>query len=320
MDSHALQPHGPSLAPVHAAPHGRRRRLGLALVLALAAALGAAIAALRQATPGSTSPAAVIVSIPPLLGIIQPLLDDPAAARSIMRAGQSEHGYEPSTGDARTIASARVLITVSDSIDGQIARMLRPPTRLVQMNRLVGPAGATGDQHLWLDPTLVRTFAEAAYDELEAAGVAVVDRASLEAHLARIDAVDRDWRTVLAARAPAGLITHHGAWSRPITRYGLEVAGVIHEHAELEAGSGDVARAFELVESGLAVAVFTEPQLRAELPRRIAAGRVPMGVLDPLGDGDWFGLMRDNLAELARVLPERSAPDPAVTGPTNAGE
>jgi hypothetical protein len=60
--------------------------------------------------------------------------------------------------------------------------------------------------------------------------------------------------------------------------------------------------------------VFVEPQRNQAAPRRIAAAaKVRLGVLDPLGNGDWIGMMEANLAALVEGLgDEKAAPTPAL--------
>ena len=51
--------------------------------------------------------------------------------------------------------------------------------------------------------------------------------------------------------------------------------------------------------------VFVEPQYDRTAAQRIAeAAGVRVAVLDPLGDGDWFKMMRGNLEALVKALGE----------------
>ncbi len=168
------------------------------------------------------------------------------------------------------------------------------------------------DPHLWLDPVLVRELASAVAEEVigkldrrgEATPMAregVAQR--LTGLLGRIDAVDAEYRAGLAPFAGRAIVTHHAAFGRLAERYGLRVAEVIRP---VEGGEPTPQRLAGVVEAirreGVGV-IFVEPQFDATVAERIAqAAGVKVGRLDPLGDGDWFALMRANLGELVRRL------------------
>ncbi|MCC6678365.1 MAG: zinc ABC transporter substrate-binding protein [Phycisphaerales bacterium] len=178
------------------------------------------------------------------------------------------------------------------------------------------------DPHLWLDPVLVEAFLPALRDQI---GAALQARGRLDLGAkARLDEaagsvqavvaeVDREYRERLAPFAGRALVTHHAAFGRLAARYGLEIAEVLRPMESAEPTPGQIAQVVEAVKSRGVHAIFIEPQFDASAARRVAeAAGVRVGTLDPLGSGDWAGLMRANLDSLVSNL------TPSTTGPADA--
>jgi zinc transport system substrate-binding protein len=168
------------------------------------------------------------------------------------------------------------------------------------------------DPHLWLDPALVKrlvpVLSGAIGASMKSAGTdapeAVAALIKAEEELIRdIDRLDAEFRAALEAVKGATIVTHHNAWPRLAERYGLSVAAVIRPVESAEPTPGQLAAAVEAIRERKARAIFVEPQFNADAARRLAqAAGVRVGMLDPLGTGEWFGLMRYNLDELVRGL------------------
>lgn len=167
------------------------------------------------------------------------------------------------------------------------------------------------DPHLWLDPSLVEAFlpelAERVVGALERAGAdgATTDAVAgrLAGLLADVREVDTVYRERLAAFEGAVIITQHAAWSRLTDRYGLVVASEIQVAEETGPSAGRMAEIVRTAEALGVRAVMTEPQLNRAVAERLSERLgVPLGTLDPLGTGDWTGMMHDNLEALVSVL------------------
>ncbi len=283
-------------------------------------------------TPGSVR---VVVSIPPLVGLVEALLPPEAEVRVLVAPGQSPHAYEPTPSDIAAVGRADLVVLVGMGIESGLPASVREGPRVVSMGGVLGleTAAAPGhdhghqhsddgghnhagpDPHLWLDPALVESFvpelATAVRAAMERTGAeaaaleAVSDRA--EVLLADVRAVDAAYRERLAAHRGAVVITQHAAWSRLFDRYGIAVASEI-QLAETGPSAGHLAGLVQTA-SGLGVrAVLTEPQLNRAVAERLAEQLgVPIGTLDPLGSGDWTAMMLGNLDMLAVVLdPDRT--------------
>ncbi|HLO40439.1 MAG TPA: metal ABC transporter substrate-binding protein [Phycisphaerales bacterium] len=283
----------------------------------------------------------VVVTIAPLSEIAGRLAPAGSDVKILMPPGRSEHGYEFTPADLANLASADVVVYVGLGLEPQVEKFLADnPSRArqtVSFARAVGLATPADDghghehahehvhdhggddhdhggvdPHLWLDPIMVRQLVPVVSGAMNAA-LTVSGRESPEAArtlveseeklLADVDAIDRAYREQLAAFAGRSIVTHHSAWGRLAERYGLKVASVLRPVESAEPTPGQVTAAVGAIKSSGAKAIFVEPQFDAAIAKRIAdeAG-IPLRTLDPLGSGDWCGMMRANLKELAKGL------------------
>lgn len=275
-------------------------------------------------------PARVIVSIPPLKGLLQPMFPEGTEFTVLVESGRSVHGYEPTPAHMAALARADVVVVIGLGLEGRLVDAVRhggARATLIEMSGVLGieghghvhheghnhgPDEACGlvDAHLWLDPVLVREFIEALPARLpekfrasageEAPGLA-----------ARIDGVDLAYREALAPFEGRAIITHHASMSRPAERYGLRIAGVLRPIETIESSAADIAAARRAIDEEGIGAIFVEPQFSKSSAERLAeSAGVRTLVLDPLGDGDWFAMMRTNLERLVEGLgtPRNPAP------------
>ncbi|MEL7474184.1 MAG: metal ABC transporter substrate-binding protein, partial [Planctomycetota bacterium] len=126
------------------------------------------------------------------------------------------------------------------------------------------------------------------------------DRDRLLTALAEIDAL---YESGLEPHRGVGFVTHHDAWRRLTGRFGVRVVGVIRPIETSEPTPGAIAAAVDAVRSAEASLIIVEPQFDPGAARRVAElTGAPVATLDPLGDGDWFAMMRANLEALTDAL------------------
>ncbi|MFT5422553.1 MAG: zinc transport system substrate-binding protein [Phycisphaerales bacterium] len=314
---------------------GSGERMGVWLWRAAAAAVVAVAGCSRQPeapsdaeAPGAVDPVRVVVSIPPLAGLVGGLLGEGASVTVLVPPGRSAHGIELTPSDVNAIGRADLVVLVGAGLDASIERVARrsPNATIVEFAQVVGletdeghdHAHAEGDghdhagsdPHLWLDPVLcVELVAQIG----RALGTPT---AVIEARQAELRALDEELRATLAPVAGRSIVTHHDSFSRFAARYGFTVAAVVRPLDSVEPTPGELARAAAVVRSSGAVAILIEPQMPAGSAQRLAeltGARV--GTLDPLGSGDYFAMMRANAAELVRVLTEADADVTDPVGP-----
>lgn len=309
-----------------------------ALVSLLAASLVArAEQPLTPAPPGIRVKA--VVSIPPLKGLVAPLLPEGSEVIVLCPPGRSEHGFELTPGMVAALGEADLVVLVGMGLEPQVERAVgagapsapgasgagRRVVRFadavgIQSESHEGHAHAPGevddhggsDPHLWLDPVLAGKLAAALSDELldmfrERGGLSAQQTAEFKMRRStlfkKVQAVEAEYAVALEPYKGASIVTHHGAFGRLASRFGLEVAATIRATEAGEPTPGSIAEVMRLVKERKIGAIFDEPQSDPAIVRRIAqTAGVRVLTLDPLGDGDWAGLMRTNLRALVDGL------------------
>lgn len=270
-------------------------------------------------------PLRVVVSIPPLKGLVEDVLPEGAEVDVLVPAGQTVHGFEPTPADLAKVARADVVFLVGLGLEGRLDQTIRRDASgatVITMADVLGIRGdgqadevgrAEGDDdedghghgavdpHLWLDPVLAERFVRA-WPALVPDRIRAMLRPAGEP-AARIEAVDAEYRERLAPFEGRAIVTHHASMNRLAARYGLRVAAVLRTIEALEPSAADIAKAKRAIEDQGVGAIFIEPQFSGRAAERLAAeAHVKVVVVDPLGKGDWFAMMRSNLDGLVEGL------------------
>ncbi len=179
---------------------------------------------------------------------------------------------------------------------------------------------ADNDPHWWLDPMQVEKLASeiarqtlaALKPRLSAEQYAAAEtniNARAQAVIADIRQLDADYTAALAGKAHRTLVVTHDAWGHLARRYNLTTVPLKGLTAT-EPTMASLKAASEAVTSKKLTTIFIEPQLSPAAAKRIAESTgARTALLDPLGTGDWFVMMRSNLAAIAASLPDApSAP------------
>jgi len=179
------------------------------------------------------------------------------------------------------------------------------------------------DPHFWLDPLAMRQVAIAIGQRITGLLTADVTEAAAKAELTRqvaartaavvreIDQLDAEYRQRLSAKAHRTIIVTHDAWGHLSRRYELTTVA-LKGVAAGEPTLANIKLASETVRKHAIGTIFTEPQLSSAAAKRVAdATGSRLATLDPLGNGDWFSMMRANLEAIAASLPD----GPAKSGP-----
>lgn len=291
----------------------------------------------------------VVVTVPALKGLIEPLTPEGSTVTMLMKPGRSEHGYEFSAADIAALTKADVVFLVGLELELRVDEALQRKTDAARTRRVVNFGEALGlkqddhshhhhepgepcnhgdgwvDQHLWLDPVLVEQVLPKLRDAVQESLVIkaawndeVEKQLNARYELLRklVQEVHTDWATKLEPYRGMAIVTHHDAFSRPANRYGLTIAAVIRPGQAGETTARDIANAVKAIREQKAVAIFIEPQFDGAAAERIAKrANVRLGRLDPVGDGDWFRMMRRNLHELTSKLRAETDIAPGTKAP-----
>jgi len=277
----------------------------------------------RGAQAEAARPLKVVVSIPPLKGLVEPLLPPGSTIDVLIPPGASEHGYELPPQKLAGASMADLIVTVGLGLEPQIDKFMKDRPRAGRREIcfanvpglvLSAPDEHAGhdhddhdhdhatDPHLWLDPVAAKLLVGRLGDVLGVASAAAKQQQ-------RIDQVDAAYRTTLAAAKRRTIVVAHDAYGHLAKRYGLEVIALTGLNAG-EPKPADLKKAADVMRDKALTTIFIEPQLsRASADRLAAALNAKVAVLDPLGDGDWFALMDKNLVALAAAL---DAPSPST--------
>jgi len=337
----------------HRAPLTRNRSPIPWLALALFA-LALLASACKRSSP--TAPAAapagelrVVVTIPPVRGIIVPLLDGAQikhVTETLIPPGASEHGYEIPPSKLAALDQADVVVMVGLGLEPQVeaflAKHANPNRRVIVLSQL-GHAPDEGapapeshsdhadhedpddpdddhhhhaaDPHIWLDPVYlgqtIRPCAQV-FRAVLGSNSKQLDQldASADALAARVAAVDAAYRETLAKAPRRTIIVGHDAWDRLARRYNLATVSIKGLTAAAPTPASIEAATRAVREKGVTT-IFIEPQTSPDAAKRIAAATgAKVHTLDPLGTGDWFKMMESNLREIAAALGAEDKPEP----------
>lgn len=272
-------------------------------------------------------PARVVVSIPALVGLVRDALPEGAEVTVLIPAGVSPHAFAPKASDLAALRRADLVIFNGMGVEVGLAAMLRSTDHAfreeIVFADVVGVEGQEDadehaghdhgavDPHLWLDVTYAANFVmhvgrwqlggDGKPREVPDGGD--MRSARTVAILMQIIDINDQYIERLAPFKGARVVTDHQAWDRLFERYAIEVAGVIRPIEHVEPSAGVLARVIETIRDTRVSGIFVEPQFARGPAERIAgATGVPIGRLDPLGQGDWFAMMEANLEEIVRTL------------------
>lgn len=281
----------------------------------------------------------LVTTIAPLRGLVAELAPPDAQITMLMQPGRSEHGYEFTPSDIQTISQADAVFYVGLGLEPTVAAFVEKratPTRegvsIGRLLKLEGPAapphvhkadepghghnhGHDGhdhgpiDVHVWVDPVLMMEAVPGINEAITAAlrrcggteAELAAQRTRADAVVAKLKALDDEMRVALKTFAGRAIVTHHAAFGRLAERYGLKVAEVLRPIESSEPTPAQMAAVAEAIRKENIRTIFIEPQFDASAAQRVAAmAGVDVATLDPLGTGDYFAVMRANLAALVK--------------------
>lgn len=277
----------------------------------------------------------VVTTIAPLHSLIAAVMGEYARVDMLVPPGASPHTYRLRPSQIRSVHGADLIVLIGVSeLDGFLTPVLSGMDADARTLRLVDVPGMhllqdreggvhegekrandahdrrTIDGHLWLNPRNAAQIADAVAARLAALDVPHGDyyRANAEALRRRIETLDAVFRDRVAAVRDRPAIVFHDAYQYLEDRYGLKVVATVSVDPEHPPGARRLSEIGELIDSGRAVCLFSEP----EYPNRLLASLLKKGIkhasLDPLGSDAapgpelYFSVMNDLAGRIADCL------------------
>jgi zinc transport system substrate-binding protein len=275
-----------------------RRRMPARIILIFAALTVLAAGCSSESDDGRTD---VVAGFYPLAYAAEQIGGAEVRVTNLTPAGVEPHDLEPTARDVEDLRDADLVLyarglqpALERAVEGQEDRML---------DVRAGDSGL--DPHVWLDPIRFSSIARAI-------GGRVGRPEPARDFVARLAALDREFRSGLARCERREIVTAHAAFGRLAARYDLRQISLAGLSPEAEPTPRELERLVEAVRATGATTVFTEPLVSPRVADTVARETgARTAVLDPIeglteeqvarGD-DYFLVMRRNLATLRVAL------------------
>ena len=269
----------------------------------------------------------VVTTIYPMEYFVQRIGGSGVEVVGLVKPGVEAHSFEPTPGDLRRISGADLVVLNGLALEPWMERALaslrsQAPQAVLEASDQsftdLGEASEVDegklDPHLWLDPLLAIQQAERIRDALVAIDPprSTQYAANAESLIDDLRALDDLFETRLASCRFDHFVTTHAAYGYLADRYGLVQVPIAGLSPEAEPSARELARLTDAVrEMGLRH-ILAEPSLSARLANTVASESnlelLPIHQMESVteleieANGDYLGLMRDNLASLAVAL------------------
>ncbi len=262
----------------------------------------------------------VVTTMTVLADLIRQVGGDKVEVKSLVPPGGEVHTYQPTPGDIKTVAQARIVFFngahLEVWIDGTIRNAGKPDLTIVVLSQGLPTISEDGEPnpHLWLDVANAKTYVEKIRDSLSKADPAQVrqcaDRA--KAYLTQLEELDA-WIQVEVKKIPPRrrkLVTFHDAFPYFAKRYGFTLQGVIVASPGKEPSARQLTALARRIKQAEVPAVFAESQFNPkvlEVLAKEAGVKVVTNLYnDSLSDGpeanSYIALMRHNVTQIVNGL------------------
>ena len=295
----------------------------VALLFSLAGALTACSGGGEGAAEGTgASPLIVVATTTQVGDFARRVAGDRAAVRTLVKANQDPHAFEPTPGDVAAVARSGIIFKSGAGLDDWLDGVLRNAggsRPIVDLSRSAELRTADGeaDPHYWLDATNVEALIPAVRDALSAAdpGGAASYATNAAAYLAELRTLDREIMALVAS-IPAErrkFVADHDAFRYFTERYGLNFVGSVLRglSTDREPTPGQLIDLINLIRTEAVPVIFTERSLNPKLEQELAAEAGIRVVSTLYGDGlgapgsgadTYLGMMRSNAREIVEAL------------------
>jgi zinc transport system substrate-binding protein len=291
-----------------------RRLLPVLLTLAVAAGCGA------RASAGGFEAGRlnVVTAFYPLQFLSERIGGPQVHVTNLTKPGAEPHDVELNPRQVADVADAGVAVYLrgfQPAVDDAVAQEAKG--RSFDVGATVPLLSATdgddtlggADPHVWLDPLRFATIADrlgARLGQADPAHAAVYTQRAAAVHT-ELDALNTEFQQGLQDCVRREIVTSHSAFHYLADRYGLTQIGITGISPEAEPSPRRLADAAKDARATGTTTIFFEtlvsPKVADTIAREVGA---KTAVLDPLegitGPGDYFSVMRGNLAALTTAL------------------
>lgn len=264
----------------------------------------------------------VTVSIPPLAGIVAPLLEDDDRLNVLLDPGVSPHGFQLKPSHLWALQNSDLVLTVGTPVDAWLDKSLSHDSKpLLRMRDLSGvallPIRRGGvwekadhaeehtethlhhhdagkevdalkdyDGHLWLSPHNAKLLIQAVSLRLQSLKPERQDsiKHKTDVWLAQLEKVDQTLLREMAVLKDKSFIVLHDAYQYFERYYGLKGVGSIRLNPILSPSLKRINNLREKIEQQGVHCVFKEPQFPEKRVLAVISGlQVKVGSLDPMG-------------------------------------
>jgi zinc transport system substrate-binding protein len=271
------------------------------IVLIIIAALALAACGPQSSPKGKQ----VVAAFYPLAFAAEQIGGPAVSVRNLTPPGAEPHDLEVSPSDVQEIRSADLVLLLGHGFQPQLEEAAGTGQNVLLLLDTPGLRLVPGDPHVWLDPLRYALI-------VRRIGSALGRPHAGERFMAKLHALDREYRTGLAQCARREIVTSHEAFGYLAQRYGLRQVAITGVTPEAEPTPQKLADVISTVRRTHATTVFFEtlvsPRLADTVARETGA---KTAVLDPIegltpeeqkAGADYFSLMRSNLAALRKAL------------------
>jgi zinc transport system substrate-binding protein len=251
-------------------------------------------------------PTKVVAAFYPLAYAAQVVGGSTVDVKNLTPAGAEPHDIELSPSDVQAVDSADVVLLLGHGFQPQLEKAAGDGPKVLRLLDTRGLARfANGDPHVWLDPLRYALI-------VERIGVALHNQAAAGRLVARLHALDREYRRGLQRCRRHDIVTSHEAFAYLSQRYGLRQIAITGLAPEVEPSPKQLQRVVGLVRKTHATTVFFEtlvsPRVAETVARETGARTDVLNPIEGLtsdeeGRGEnYFSVMRSNLRSLRKAL------------------
>ncbi len=270
--------------------------------------------------PAAPPKLTVVTTMTVLADLIRQVGGDKVEVKSLVPPGGEVHTYQPTPGDIKTVAQARIVFYngahLEEWIDGTIRNAGKPDLPIVVLSQGLPTISEDGEPnpHLWLDVANAKAYVERIRDHLTKVDAAnagyYADRA--KAYLAQLDELDA-WIHTEVAKIPASrrkLVTFHDAFPYFAGRYGFTLQGVVVASPGKEPSARQLTALARQIKQAEVPAVFAESQFNPKVMEVLASEARVKVVTNLYNDSlsigpeadSYMSLMKHNVTQIVKAL------------------